>query len=125
MRNLFDQGTPAPLAAVLTGHTVEKVRALGWDTLVNGELLTAAEAAGFEVLITTDKNLRYQQNLTGRAIAIVVLGTPQWPVVRAHVDRVVAAVNAANPRQLHGGSNTQTIAPNTASLLRGAAIGHR
>lgn len=106
MRILFDQGTPAPLTAFLTGHTVERVRARGWETLANGDLLTAAEAAGFELLVTTDKNLRYQQNLTGRALAIVVLGTPQWPVVRAHVDLVVAAVNAAT-----AGSYTEVAIP--------------
>ena len=66
-------------------------------TLINGELLKAAEAASFQVLITTDKNIRYQQNLSERAIAIVVLGIPQWPILRPHVDRVVAAVNAAKP----------------------------
>jgi hypothetical protein len=60
-------------------------------------LLTAAEAAGFDVLVTTDKNIRYQQNLTGRMIAIVVLGNAQWPVLRLHVGLVVAAVNAATP----------------------------
>ena len=106
MRILFDQGTPAPLMAFLAGYTVEKVRARGWDTLTNGELLATAEAAGFELLVTTDKNLRYQQNLTGRVLAIVALGTPQWPVVRAHVDLVVAAVNAAAP-----GSYTEVAIP--------------
>jgi hypothetical protein len=70
---------------------------MGWDRLSNGELLTAAEQAGFELLLTTDKNIRYQQNLTGRKIAIVVLGTSQWPVLRLHVQQVVAAVNAATP----------------------------
>jgi hypothetical protein len=60
-------------------------------------LLDAAEAAGFELLVTADKNLRYQQNLTGRKISIVVLGNAQWPVLRRHVERVVAAVNAATP----------------------------
>jgi hypothetical protein len=60
-------------------------------------LLTAAEAAGFDVLVTTDKNIRHQQNLTGRTIAIIVLGNAQWPVLRLHVARVVAAVNAATP----------------------------
>jgi hypothetical protein len=66
-----------------------------WDTLKNGNLLQAAEEAGFEVLVTPDKNIRYQQNLKNYKIAIVVLSTPQWPVLRNHVDRVVAAVNAA------------------------------
>ena len=60
-------------------------------------LLDAAEAAGFELFVTADKNIRYQQNLTGRKIAIVVLGNAQWPILRRHVERVVAAVNAATP----------------------------
>jgi len=59
--------------------------------------LKAAEEAGFEVFLTPDKNIRYQQNLAIRTIAIVVLGNPQWPVLRRHVDRVVVAVNAAKP----------------------------
>jgi hypothetical protein len=65
--------------------------------LGNGELLDAAEAAGFDVLVTTDKNLRYQQNLTGRKLAIVVLGQGRWSLIRRHVAAVVAAVNAATP----------------------------
>ncbi len=65
--------------------------------LVNGALLDAAEAAGFELFVTADKNIRYQQNLTGRQIAIVVLGNAQWPVLRQYIERVVAAVNAATP----------------------------
>lgn len=69
----------------------------GWAKLKNGELLTAAEVAGFELLLTTDKNLRYQQNLANRKIAIVVLGMQQWPSLRRHVQRVVEAVNAATP----------------------------
>lgn len=97
MRVLFDHGTPAPLQAFLTGHTVVDAIAQGWDTFKNGDLLTAAEAARFDVLITTDKNMRYQQDLSSRTIAIVVLGNAQWPVLRLHVDRVVAAVNAATP----------------------------
>jgi hypothetical protein len=69
----------------------------GWDQLVNGELIAAAEAEGFEILLTTDKNMRYQQNLTDRKIAFVVLGNQQWPTLRRYVDRVVAAVNTATP----------------------------
>lgn len=64
---------------------------------MDGVLLDAAEAAGFELFVTADKNIRYQQNLTGRKIAIVVLGNAQWPILRRHVERVVAAVNAATP----------------------------
>lgn len=94
---LFDQGTPVPLREFLQGHSVQTAWQRGWDKLQNGELLAAAEDAGFEVLVTPDKSIRYQQNLQTRRIAIVVLGSPQWPVLRLHVERVVAAVNAATP----------------------------
>jgi hypothetical protein len=94
---LFDHGTPAPLRSFLRGHTVKKTQDLGWDMLNNGELLRAAEEAAFEVFLTTDKNIRHQQNLAERVIAIVVLGNSRWPLVQRHVDRVVAAVNAAKP----------------------------
>jgi hypothetical protein len=67
----------------------------GWDTLKNGELLLAAELAGFEVLLTTDKNMHYQQNLSGRKIAVVVLGRQQWPGLQPYVRLIVKAVNAA------------------------------
>jgi hypothetical protein len=97
MRILFDHGTPAPLRLALVGHRITRTQDLGWDRFSNGELLTAAEQAGFELLLTTDKNIRYQQNLTGRKIAIVVLGNSQWPVVRLHTQQVVTAVNVATP----------------------------
>ena len=94
---LFDHSTPAPLSRYLTGHTVTEARTRGWDTLSNGDLLAEAERAGFDVFLTADKNIRYQQNLTGRRIAVVVLSTPRWPVVRLHVAKIAAAVNAATP----------------------------
>ena len=94
---LFDNGTPAPLRYALKGHVVVEAIERGWDRLVNGELIAAAEAAGFEVLLTTDKNMRYQQNLTGHTIAFVVLGNHQWPTLQRYVERVVAAVEAATP----------------------------
>ena len=73
MRVLFDQGTPAPLRQLLPGHEVATAYERGWSTLKNGELLAAAETQGFQVLVTTDTNLKYQQNLASRTIAIVVL----------------------------------------------------
>ncbi len=97
MRVLFDHGTPAPLIPFLVGHTVTRAKDRGWDTLSNGDLLTVAEEAGFDLLLTADKNIRYQQNLEGRRIALVVLSTPRWPVVKLHVDKIVAAVTAATP----------------------------
>jgi hypothetical protein len=94
---LFDQGTPVPIRPFLKQHKVETAWQRGWDKLKNGDLLKAAEEAGFEVLVTPDKSIQHQQNLNKYTIAIVVLGNPQWPVLRHHVDRVVAAVNAAKP----------------------------
>ena len=95
MRVLFDQATPVPLRSYLEGHTVRTAAQEGWDQLRNGDLLAAAEDAGFDILLTTDKNMRYQQKLTGRNIAVILLGKQQWPELKAHVPLVVAAVNAA------------------------------
>lgn len=94
---LFDHGTPAPLRSFLKDHTVKKTKDLGWDTLSNGELLRVAEEARFDIFLTTDKNIRRQQNLAERAIAIVVLGNSRWPIVQLYVDRVVTAVSTAKP----------------------------
>ncbi len=94
---LFDLGTPRGIARFLSGHTVTRARERGWETLTNGDLLAEAERAGFDVFVTGDKNIRYQQNLAGRKIAIVVLSTPQWPVVRLHTAKIAAAVAAATP----------------------------
>ena len=99
---LFDQGTPVPIANSLIGHSVETVRQRGWDTLANGELLRVAEQAGFDVLVTTDKNLTYQQNLKGRKIGIVVLGRNRWTIVKAVLPQIVATVDSS-------GTGTYTI----------------
>jgi len=77
---LFDHGTPRSVARCLHGHTVVEAIARGWDRLANGALLKAAEEAGFDLLLSTDKNIRYQQNLTGRRIAIVILGNSTRPL---------------------------------------------
>jgi hypothetical protein len=92
---LFDHSAPAPLPHVLKDHIVVEAVERGWEALGNGALLDAAEAAGFEVFITADKNIRFQQNLALRKIAIVVLGNARWPVLRRYADRVVAALNGA------------------------------
>jgi hypothetical protein len=97
MRVLFDQATPVPIRPYLKGHTVSTAFRQGWDKLKNGELLAVAEEAGFDVFLTTDKNMRYQQNLADRKIAIVVLGQQQWPHLRPHIQRVIDAVNEARP----------------------------
>ena len=95
MKVLFDHGTPAPLRHTLTNHTVSTAYERGWSGLKNGELIGAAEAGEFDVLVTTDKNLRYQQNLSGRSLAIVVLWTTSWPKIQKALPRVQAAVDTA------------------------------
>lgn len=97
MQVLFDQGTPVPLRRYLAPHIVATVFEKGWSTLQNGELLGTAEREGFEVLVTTDQNLKYQQNLRERRLAIVVLMTPSWPRSERKVTHVVAAINSVKP----------------------------
>jgi hypothetical protein len=95
---LFDHGTPKGLARALAGHTVHTAQSKGWDTLSNGELLDAAEEARFELLLTTDRRIRHQQNLRACRIALVVLtGSTRWLLVRQHADRIGAAVRSATP----------------------------
>ena len=79
---LFDQGTPVGIRHFLAGHRVKTAHEQGWSTLLNGELLRLAEEAGFDVLLTTDKNLAYQQNLSRRKIAVVVLGRSKWSLIQ-------------------------------------------
>jgi hypothetical protein len=95
VRILFDQGTPVPLRRALKPHVTETAFERGWATLTNGELLVAAERAGFDVLVTTDLRLKYQQNLASRRMAIVVLTTPSWPRIRRHLAEVSARILGA------------------------------
>ncbi len=97
MRILFDQGVPRGLKASLRVHEVTEARKLGWERISNGDLLSLAEGANFELLLTTDKNLRYQQNFSGRKVSIVVLGNSPWWLVRKHLDAIIAAVDSATP----------------------------
>ena len=101
MRILFDQGTPVPLRKYLTPHEVETVFERGWSTLTNGELLVKAEEQGFDVLVTTDKNLHDQQNLAARRIAIIVLSTTSWP----RIQMATTAINQAIESMLPGSLN--------------------
>lgn len=93
MRILFDQGTPVPLRRHLSAHTVSTAYEMGWSALSNGDLLAAAEAQ-FDMLLTTDQNLRPQQNLAGMRLAILVLPTTSWPAIKEHTAEVVAAVSS-------------------------------
>jgi hypothetical protein len=95
---LFDHGAPRGLIRALSEHTVITAQSKGWDRLSNGALLNAAEEAGVDLLLSTDRGIRYQQNLAGRKIALVVLtGATKWSRVRLHMDRITTAVAAARP----------------------------
>ncbi len=97
MRVLLDADVPAALRHRLAGHEATTAQRMGWGLLKNGELLAAAEAEGFDVFLTGDKNLSYQQNLEGRTLALVVLGTTRWKTLRQDTSPVVEAVNRATP----------------------------
>ena len=96
MKVLFDQSTPAPLRHALPGHAVSTACEMGWASLTNGDLLDAAERS-FDVLVTTDQNLPYQQNLTGRQLAVLILPTTSWPVLKKRVLDVDAALGTMEP----------------------------
>ena len=100
MKILFDHGTPAPLRHHLREHTVDRSAENGWEMLENGELIRKAEEDGYRVIVTTDKNLRYQQNLKDRALAIVVLESPAWPKVRLRTEEIRIAIEEALPGEV-------------------------
>lgn len=93
MHVLFDQGTPVPLRQFLIGHQVATAFERGWQTMANGEPLTLAEAEGYAAIVTTDRNLRYQQNLSGRQLAILGLMTTDWRRLKLHTESIAAAVD--------------------------------
>jgi hypothetical protein len=96
VRVLLDQGTPVPLREFLARHEITTAYERGWSTFKNGDLLDAAELAGFDVLITTDANLKYQQNLGSRRIAVVVLMSTSWPRIQQVIAAVVDTVESAS-----------------------------
>ena len=100
MKILFDANTPAPLARFLRGHEVVRADELGWQGLENGALLDAAEQAGFDLLLTCDQNVRYQQNFAGRKLAIVILSSNHWPTLRRIAARIATAVDFVQTGQI-------------------------
>jgi predicted nuclease of predicted toxin-antitoxin system len=126
MRILFDNGTPRGLARFLAGHSVEEARARGWEELTNGELIEVAEQAGFELIVTTDKNIRYQQNLKARRIALVVLEHSQWPMVKVVAENIGAAVNATEPGDyVRSVSAVQGVSRRVSTLHSGGTDGRK
>ena len=100
MKILFDQGTPRPLQHYLAEHSVDTASERGWSDLDNGDLLEAAEDEGYDLLITTDQNIRHQQDLANRNIAILVLLSTAWPLIQQKVDTISAAINEMEPGKL-------------------------
>ena len=107
MKIILDESVPQNLRLLIEGgHTVVTTWFQGWSGLKNGALLNAAEEAGFDLFITADQELSYQQNLTGREMALVVLSTNNWSLVKAHIAEILAAINAVTP-----GSFTEVAIP--------------
>ena len=100
MKILFDANTPAPLARFLAGHKVTRADQLGWQAIENGELLAAAEQAGFDILLTCDQNVQYQQNLTGLRVALVVLSSNHWPTLQTVGPRISSIVESVRAGQI-------------------------
>jgi hypothetical protein len=95
MRILFDQGVPVPLRSFLA-QEVQTCHEQGWSELSNGDLIGVAEGQ-FDVFVTTDKNLRYQQNLKDRRIAIIVLPTTRWPAIKPFGEEIARAIGQLRP----------------------------
>jgi hypothetical protein len=100
MHILLDNCTLRGILAALHGHDVVECRAQGWDQLRNGDLLAAAETAGFDVLVTADHSISLQQNLARRRIAVVALDSNHWRLIRRHLRRIIATVENAQPGSL-------------------------
>ena len=100
MRVLFDHDTPRPLRRYLTEHTVDTAKEKGWAELSNGNLLDNADREGYEIMITADQSMRYQQNLGRRQIAVIVLLSNRWPEVQMRTEEIRAALEGIQPGEL-------------------------
>ena len=99
MRVFFDECVPRPLRQLLPSHEIKTAQEMDWGRLKNGELIQRAEESGFEVFVTSDQNLSYQQNLSGRRIALLVLPTNYWPTLRNQAAKIQATLTAIQPSQ--------------------------
>jgi hypothetical protein len=109
MKIILDESVPQKLRLLIEGgHMVVTTWFQGWSGLKNGALLDAAEEAGFDLFITADQELSYQQNLTGRQMALVVLSTNNWSIIKVHIGEIMAVIDAATP-----GSYTEVRIPTT------------
>ena len=94
---LFDHATPRALRRHLAGHTIHTAEQLGWERPANGLLIARAEESGYELLISVDQGIQYQQNLAARRVAILVLMKNDWSLIRPHTDTINVAINRIQP----------------------------
>jgi hypothetical protein len=97
---LLDENIPHDLRPFLAHHEPFTVAYMGWGGIKNGKLLDVAEAAAFNILITGDKTLEYEQNLSKRSIALVALSAVNWPLIEPNVAKIIDAVDSARPGTL-------------------------
>ena len=100
MKVLFDHNTPKSLRQYLPEHLVDTARERGWAELSNGNLLAQAERDGYDVLVTADQSMGYQQNIARRRVGVVVLLSNRWPVVRMRIEEIRAAIDGIQPGEL-------------------------
>ena len=100
MKILFDHGTPSPLRKHLAEHSVDRSAENGWELLENGELIQKAEDGGYDIIVTTVQSMRYQQNLAGRRLAVVVLMSTAWPRVQNCIGEIRTAIENVRPGQV-------------------------
>jgi hypothetical protein len=97
MKVLLDESVPQKLRLLIEGHTVIAVAFQGWSGSKNGALFTAEDETGFDLFITADQEIRYQQNLAGRRLALLVLSTNNWDCIKAGVAPILAPIASVKP----------------------------
>jgi hypothetical protein len=97
LKIFLDEDVPRKLAPFLSGHEVQSVVSMLWGGIKNGALLVLIEREGFDVFITGDRNMPYQQQLAGRSFAVLIMSTINWPVLKLHIEKIVVAVATAEP----------------------------
>ena len=96
MKLIFDENVPLPLGKYFSNHILSTIQEEGWAGVDNGEIIELIDGH-FDVFILADKNLRYQQNLSSRRIAMVELPTNRWPILESIAKKVVTAVEQSKP----------------------------
>ena len=97
MKVVFDHNVPHKLRRFLPGHYIQNAAEMGWTSLSNGLLLSASEREDFDVMVTCDQGIYYQQNLRGKTMALVVLTTNNWNRIKPHAREILAAIDKSQP----------------------------